>query len=136
MNDVVADLISQGVDLLITAVILSSIVTMMTASQNLNARISEQQAIHSEIVEYRQHNAFDNTEVYAQDVITAIMKYRGIPYVTVKIGGANFTWSSSSKSTNYSVSAIAEKITSDKIYKASLVRSVNGEVVGYEFVAK
>lgn len=135
MNDIIADLISQGVDLLITAVILSSIITMMASAQQLNGEINEQQAIHAEITEYRQHNQFDNTEVYAQDIISAIMKYRGTPYVTVKFADATYTWSGSVQATNYSASAISNKINSDYTYSANLVYDVGGVVIGYEFVA-
>lgn len=135
MNDIIADLISQGVDLLITAVILSSIITMMASAQQLNGEINEQQAIHAEITEYRQHNQFDNTEVYAQDIISAIMKYRGMPYVTVKFADATYTWSGSVQATNYSASAISNKISSDYTYSANLVYDVGGVVIGYEFVA-
>ena len=135
MNDIIADLISQGVDLLITAVILSSIITTMASAQQLNGEINEQQAIHAEITEYRQHNQFDNTEVYAQDIISAIMKYRGTPYVTVKFADATYTWSGSVQATNYSASAISNKISSDYTYSANLVYDVGGVVIGYEFVA-
>ena len=136
MNDVIVDLISQGVDYLLTAVIISSIVTMMATAQNINSEVTEQQAIHEEIMEYRKHNQFNDKEVYAQDVISAIMKYRGLPYVRVKIGSNTYTWSTREQATNYSASAVDDIVTSDYIYDADLVVDPSGVVIGYEFVAK
>lgn len=137
MNDIIADIVSQGVDMLISAIILSSICTMLMTSQNLNIKINEQQAIQQELIEYRKHNQFDNTEVYAQDIISAIMKYRGSPTVAVSFpSGDTYTWSLTFNSTPYSTTAISAIITSDYAYTANLVYDASHSVVtGYEFVA-
>lgn len=133
MNDIIADFISQGVDFIVVAVILSSIVTMMSAVRQMNDKVNEQQAVHMEIAEYRAHSAFNNTEVRGPDIIAAIMKYRGTPAISVKIGSNTYTWSVDSTPCTYTVTNVSNIIKTGT-YSATLRYSSNGEVVAYEFV--
>lgn len=133
MNDIIADFISQGVDFIVVAVILSSIVTMMSAVQQMNDKVNEQQAVHMEIAEYRAHSAFNGTEVRGPDIIAAIMKYRGTPSILVKIGANVLKWTpNETASGTYTVTNVSNQIKSGT-YKATLQYGTNGEVVAYEF---
>ena len=133
MNDIIADFISQGVDFIVVAVILSSVVTMMSAVRQINDKVNEEQAVQMEIQEYREHSAFNATEVRGPDIVSAIMKYRGTPVITVKIGSTVYTWSVSQAPCTYTITNVSNLIQAGT-YSANLIYSSNGEVIAYEFV--
>ncbi len=141
MTDIIADAISQGVDLLVTAVILSAIVSMLSTATTVNAKVNEQQAMNQQLVEWREHNQYNGTVVYAQDVMSAILEFRGNPYVRVTftdIPAPNnvVLWRVGvTDSSEYTYTKVAAKLSSTYMYKAELDIDDTGVVVGYNFTA-
>lgn len=132
MSEVLSDWIAVAVDLAITSAIVSAILLCFSTATTLNVAVSEQQAISSNIKEYAIHNEFDNRHVYAQDVISAILKHRGSPVVRVISSKGTYEWNSRGGS-DYTLASVNQKVDSTVVYDATLVKSANGEVIAYEF---
>lgn len=132
MNDTIANLIAEGVDLMIAAVMLVSITAVMSVFMVFNTSVVENQALSAEIQEYRVHNAYENKHVYAQDIVSIIFKSRGYPAVSVQSSKGNHTWSRVSVPCDYKTGEITKLIDQTVIYDSQVVRSVNGEVLRYE----
>jgi hypothetical protein len=134
VTEIISDWIVTGIELLLTVGMIVGIILIMATSQQLNAAVSEQQALSEELKIYREHNQYDNTHVYPQDIISAIYQSRGIPAVYVKSGKGEHRWTASYAPCEYSTAAITACIDQTVVYDASLVYSASGEVLAYEFV--
>lgn len=133
MNEVIADWIATGVEVLLTALFIIGMVSILSVSQVLNANVSEAQAMVVDLKEYREHNQFDFKHAYPQDIVSAIFKNRGNPNVSVRSSKGNFTWTEGTAPCEYTTTAISNLIDQTVVYDASLKYGPNGEVEGYEF---
>lgn len=77
MTDLIYDALTMGVDMIISAVILSSIVMLLSSTQQLNSIQAMQTANADMMNYYREYNQFDNTDVNSSDVLGCILYYRG-----------------------------------------------------------
>ena len=75
MTDLVYDFITTGVDMVISAAILSSIVVMLYTSSALSVEITNSQATSETLRYYAKFNQYDNEAVSASDAIGAIIRY-------------------------------------------------------------
>lgn len=77
MTDLVYDYISMGVDMLLTAAIISSIVVLLRSSVVLSIYQSNLQANSDRMNYYRQYNMYDRTTTLcAADIQSALVYYR------------------------------------------------------------
>lgn len=136
MEGAVADSITNGIDLLIVGVFIVGFVAVLGLSINASEVITNQNDLAAELAEYREYNQFDGTIVYPQDVVSAIYRYRGDPYITVSSSKGNYTWSVKSKPCEWNTAKITELIDQEKMYDATVIRGVAGDIVGYEFKAR
>lgn len=135
MEDTTSNLITTGVDLLVVSILLSVIVGMLSVISTYSASLSAEEAEVEALREYREFNQYDSKVVYAQDVISAILRYRGEPVVSV-MDGATKTWNLASAPCEYTTAAIAEQFSQTKQYNAVLVRNASNQVVRIEFTAR
>ena len=77
MTDLIYDALTMGVDMIISSVILSSIVMLLSSTQQLNSIQAMQTANADMMNYYREYNQFDNTDVNSSDVLGCILYYRG-----------------------------------------------------------
>ena len=75
MTDLVYDFITTGVDMVISAAILSSIVVMLYTSSALSVEITNTQATSQTLRYYAKFNQYDNEVVSASDAIGAVIRY-------------------------------------------------------------
>lgn len=134
MNEVIADFIAHAVDTTVTATILWGMIAIFSVVSLLNIMVSDQEAISGNLKEYAIHNQYDNKHVYPQDIISSILKNRGLPAVSVKSKLGTHTWSTSTASTPYEVAELVLVIDQEVVYDANIIEGANGEVIGYEFV--
>lgn len=77
MTDLIYDYITIGVDLLISAVIISTLVILLRITTILNTYTVNQQVSSERLNYYREFNKYDKASILTtSDVITAIMQYR------------------------------------------------------------
>lgn len=76
MTDVIYDYISMGIDMLVSAAVLASVIILLRSSSILSNVTAMQQANSDRINYYRQFNAFDNKEVNQADVVGLLLYYR------------------------------------------------------------
>ncbi len=77
MTDLVYDYISTGVDMIITAAILSAIVVLLRSSVILSGYQARMQSNSDRMNYYKQYNMYDNTDgLCTADVISALTYYR------------------------------------------------------------
>lgn len=93
MTDLIYDYISMGVDMLLTAAIVSAIVVLLRGTIILNQYSSNQQAASERINYYREFNKYDCTNnLVSADVISAMLYYRyDLEVVIVCNDGTIFT---------------------------------------------
>lgn len=75
MTDLVYDFITTGVDMVISAAILSSIVVMLYTSSALSVEITNSQATVETLRYYAKFNQYDDVVVSASDAIGAVVRY-------------------------------------------------------------
>lgn len=132
-------------DVLIAGIMIMLLSKQMIQAQSVAQREQEHQAQITAMKEYREWNSWDEKLVYAPDVISAILEYRGDPVVEINVKGANASndWKRSKSYKKYTTANtkdtdIANIYTefedSTKRYKASLERNANGAVVIIHFV--
>lgn len=136
MEEVLSSWFMTAIDVVISSSIIVSIVVVLTMSSGLNEKITEQQAMTAQMEDYREHNQFDGTVVYPQDIVSAIYRYRGSPAVYVSSDKGHYEWTEGSAPCPWNTAAISNLIDQTKMYDASLVYGGNGEVVAYQFIKK
>ena len=134
MNETIVEWLTTGIELLLTSLLIVGLISVGSASQSLNSKVLEQQAMGAELKAYREHNQFDNTHVYQQDIISAIFKGRGSPGVYVKSSKGDYVWTLSNTPCDYTTAEISLRIDPAVLYDSALRRGMNGEVIAYEFV--
>lgn len=87
MTDVIYDAITNGVDMVISASVLSSIVILLYMSSVLSGEISMSQATSETVAYYREFNQYNDTEILASDVIGTVLKYRKDLEIDIKLTG-------------------------------------------------
>lgn len=86
MTDLIYDYISMGVDMLITAAIISAVVVLLRSTMILNTYSANQQASSERINYYKEYNKYDCTEtLVTADIISAMLYYRYDLQVCVKM---------------------------------------------------
>lgn len=135
MEDTTSNLITTGIDLMIVSLILGMIVSLLSIISTYSASLSAEEAEAEILREYREYNQYDSKIVYAQDVISAILRYRGEPIVSVK-DGMTKTWSLVSTPCDYTTAALVGQFDQTKQYNAVLVRDASNQVIRIEFTAR
>lgn len=131
-----ADMAEIGINLLVTALLISGIVVCITLSDQYHEKQLENQVIAEEIQEQRNNLFYNNTHVYQQDVVSMVLKYKGDREVQVRLkDGSYYEWSKDTQSSNYKVSEISALLPKDVLYDADIIWGPNMyDVVGYQFV--
>lgn len=86
MTDVVYDALTNGVDMMITAAVLSVVVILLRSAVTLSSLSNAQQANADRVNYYRTFNAYDNTTITGADVVGCILKFQGEVEVVVQLG--------------------------------------------------
>ena len=132
-DNVIADNLVLAINVVLLAAMLVSFVSVMSITTQLNSRIDEQNIQALRLEEYKKYNQYDNTHVYAQDVITAIFQYRGQPAVKVSTPAGPMIWARNNAASEYTTTAIMNLINMDTIYDSNIDYGNNGEVVSVVF---
>ena len=136
MTETVTDFITTGVEVFLSAFLITVFLTVGTVTNNLNQEISYRDTLAQELQEYRKVNQWDGKDVTQADVIQCILTSRGEPGVLVQIGGSTLKWTTVTKSTDYTAEAIGTVVSNDYMYHASIDNtSGNGQVVSIAFEA-
>lgn len=141
-----AESVWVALSLIVMSVVIFFSVNLVEQKRNIMQTISEQQVTTDKIKEFRLYSAYDDQTVYCQDVVSLILETRGTPYVMVVMPTENLYWQSSEaiantknipiqNATDYSSTAILDKLDINKVYKSQLIRSDNGEVIGVKATA-
>lgn len=143
MTDLIYDYIAQGVDLLITATIVSAVAMLLQSATILSSYQANAQANSERINYYKQYNKYDGTEhLCTAEVLSAILYFKGDleivvqkgnnvyvstkPYGTLGriyldkdgVNGGNYSWSEASKA---DLQAFTTLFASSNTFKAQLV---------------
>lgn len=84
MTDVVYDFITNGIDMMVTAAVLSVVVILLRSSTTLTSLSNDQQANADRVNYYRTFNAYDNNIITGADAVGCILKFRGEVEVVVQ----------------------------------------------------
>lgn len=127
-----------SISLLVTAVVLSFGGMLATISKQQASAQQEEENSIAIVQEYRKYNQYDNTEIYPQDVISAIADSRGKPQMWVDSDdGAsvnyNWKWTPNTDPTQFSPSYLSELLPVGGTYVANLIKDANGAIVRIEF---
>lgn len=141
MTEEVADTFKLGINILLSAMVISGMGICMTNLQTANANIAEQQRFTQEYKEYREFSAYDDKTVRPQDIVTAVMTYKGDVGVYVwnsNTSNYQYKWDrddspGNPNATEYTATAILKVLNQTKAYSAQLQRGYNGEVTGIYF---
>ena len=135
-----------ALSIIILTIVIFFSVTLMEQKRAIMQTMNDQQATTDKIKEFRLYSAYDDRQVYCQDVVSAILETRGMPYIQVVLDTETLYWQSDEaiaasqgiavqKASDYSSTAILEKLDINKMYDTSLIRGGNGEVIGIKAVA-
>lgn len=136
MNETLAEILMQGVNLAYNALIIVLISSLFGVTALLTHAISQQEASGEKMRMYAEYNQFDGTHCYQQDIISVVYEYRGRPEISVtKSDGSTLKWTAVSKATEYKTEAISKAIPMNVIYDADITYSKNGDVSAITFKA-
>jgi hypothetical protein len=121
--------------------------SMFYAGQRVQSRLLEDDRQQELMKEYREYNAYNDKDVYCQDVVSAILKSHGAPYVEVIDGSNKYYWQANQaiattksipvqNETAYNSTAILTKLSLNNMYAAQVIKGDNFEVVGISFTKK
>lgn len=120
MTDLIYDYITMGVDMMISAAILTSVVVLLRSSTILSTYSAQQQATSDRLNYYREYAMYDCTEnLLSPDVLSAITYYRYDLAITIQMG--------SNIISNFYISPYGTESITGKYY-------LNGEEVDRETV--
>lgn len=86
MTDVVYDFLTNGVDMMVAAAVLSVVIILLRSATVLAAMSNSQQANADRVNYYRSFNAYDNNTITGADAVGCILKFRGEVEVVVQKG--------------------------------------------------
>lgn len=141
MTDLVYDYISMGVDMILTAAILSAIVVLLRSSVVLSSYQANLQANSDRMNYYKQFNMYDCTNTLCSaDIISALVYYRyELSMVVVRSDGKALISndpatgkfykhdSDGNRLSEMSVSDITELLTAERTYNSYLVEDMADE---------
>ena len=92
MTEIIYDYITQGVDMLISGVILTAIVVMLRSVTILNTYSANQQATTDRLNYYKEYAMYDCTDkLLSPDVLSAMVYYKYNLDIVVIIGSNTYT---------------------------------------------
>lgn len=129
-----------GIELSIAALVLTVAVILSSFAGEMG-RVQQREVDAIEITrEYRKYNRYDGTQVYPQDIISAIFETRGYPEVWVDTtagAGVNFSlkWTKSIPANDnmWKLIHVSTLLPTTGIYQASIHSNDNGEIAKIEF---
>lgn len=134
MIDSIVDMFKIAISVCIAAALIFLVVVSFDKIQQVNAAVSELHRFNEEYSEIREFNSYDNKDVRPQDIVSAVMTYKGeIGIYVWNNGSQEYCWNSTTKSTPYNTVAILSVLDQSKTYRATIWRGYNGEVEGLHF---
>ena len=133
MGDTIVDWFTTGVNTVMQSGVLYGAIGMLSVATMFGWRISEEQAVRAEIQAFNEYNEYDFTHVYATDVISTIVRYRGELKVVVNSDKGTCTWDVDTPLDQFSIADIESKIQSDVVYDSDLMKNPNGAILGISF---
>lgn len=132
------DYAELGISLLVAGLLLGSVSGSTLLSRQYQEKQLESQVTSNEIKEQRNNLFFNNTNVYQQDIVALILKYKGDKEVHIKLkNGLTYAWTNMNKSSTYKVSDVSVLLPKDSLYDSDLIYGPNKyNVIGYQFVEK
>ena len=133
MDSVLPLTLSQCADVFIAALILGFTSTIINLVQTNNERVSQVERTSYIQQNYIYDSKFDNTTIYAQDIVAMILQTRENKFVEIEGRRIN-----SDELLRMSINDILALVDNTKIYHANLLkedfegRPTNGEVMGYK----
>lgn len=130
------DYVEIGIGIISAAILLPAISICIALSHDYHEKQLESQVTAKEVKEQRNNLFFNNTNVYQQDIVSLILRYKGDRKVVVRLkSGSIYTWTNTTQSSIYKVSEISSLLPKDSLYQSQLIYGPNlYDVVGYEFV--
>ena len=139
MDKSVVDSLGLWLALILAAITLSIWAVLMSVQgQYSRYQQSEIDAIE-QVREYREWNTYDNTQVYAQDVASIVLKTRGSIqiWVDTDINPATETWGivwdNTTLATEFTAAKISALLPVNGMYNSSIIKDVNGSISRLEF---
>lgn len=134
MTDVVYDFLTNGIDMMVTAAVLSVVVILLRSAVTLSSISNAQQANADRVNYYRSFNAYDNSELTGADVVGCILKFQGEVEVVVQRGSRFLVAGTDGtiKVYNSANGAVAYEISGDT--KTSKLQEFCGTSVTYKSV--
>ena len=82
MTDLIYDYITMGVDMIISASILTAIIIMLKGTTLLSQYSANQQMVANSMNYYKQYSAYDNTtELECSDVVAAMAYFKELDFI-------------------------------------------------------
>lgn len=136
LEKIFGDYVDMAISLIASAILISAISICIGLSDQYHEKQLESQISSKEVKEQRNSLFYNNTNVYQQDIVSMVLRYKGDRTVLVRLkSGSTYTWSSTTHSSNYKVSDISALLPKDSLYKSDLIYGPNKyDVVGYQFV--
>ena len=134
MTDLIYDYISMGVDMILTAAILSAIVVLLRSSVILSSYQANLQANSDRMNYYKQYNMYDcTTNLVSADVVSALIYYRYDLNIVVVDSAGNILihndirtgkfYKGAGTSTPITIDEMKDLLPANKKYSANLVEN-------------
>lgn len=123
---------------MIAALVLSFVALLGAFARQAAALQAEEDNAIAIMKEYRKYAQYENTQLYPQDVISAIARTRGEPevYVDTDEGpGVSFTWqwTESTNPSEFSPTYLSGIFPLTGKYQSTIVKDLNGSIIRLEF---
>jgi len=139
MGDGALQSVGLWLSIILAAIVLGVWSTLM-AIQGEYARFQQSEIDAVEQVrEYREWNAYDNTQVFPQDIATLVMKTKGSIEVWVDTNADpgletwGVIWNAATPPANFTAVTVSGALPVSGLYTASIIKDVNGSIRKVEF---
>lgn len=139
-----------ALELFASVPVIMLIVMGINVQSGISSNMAQQQDMLLVAQEYRTYNRYDETVIYAQDMVSALLEFRGQPTCIVKTSdGGTYTYyptfgvdgAPTSPISDYSTEELQSRFitardnaAASETYKCSLVKDENGDVSEVRFV--
>lgn len=128
MTETTTEFFMLGITTSLNALIISTLVTVMSILGKMNGTISEQQTLSEQMQVYNEFSPYELEHVYPQDVISVIFEYRGLPAIFVASDKGNKEWVAGDATLDYSASEIEKELNLECVYDSEIEKDANGAV--------
>lgn len=128
------DIFHIALDILVSIVVITSLMFVLNLGHDVSGKMDANRAENEDINNYRVARMYEDSDCYAQDIVSLILEYQGNPKVLVTAQSGNvMEWSTKVFYTQLTSKDIGYVLNQSSTYKCTLKYDANESLEAYQF---